>query len=110
MNRDAGGHAGRFAARVLDVVRRIPPGRVATYGDVAGFAGRPRAARPRAAAGEPSGFVFEEIAENLLAQNKGDEARPWFAKAWEALSKEAWLVKSAPERIARIRELSHQSD
>jgi O-6-methylguanine DNA methyltransferase len=34
-----------FAARVLSVVRRIPPGRVATYGDVAAMAGRPRAAR-----------------------------------------------------------------
>jgi O-6-methylguanine DNA methyltransferase len=30
---------------VLAVVRRIPPGRVATYGDVAAFAGRPRASR-----------------------------------------------------------------
>src|SRR5215475_11926880 len=34
-----------FAYRVLTVVRRIPPGRVATYGDVASMAGRPRAAR-----------------------------------------------------------------
>jgi O-6-methylguanine DNA methyltransferase len=30
---------------VLAVVRRIPPGRVATYGDVAELAGQPRAAR-----------------------------------------------------------------
>jgi methylated-DNA-[protein]-cysteine S-methyltransferase len=30
---------------VLAVVRRIPPGRVATYGDVAELAGRPRAWR-----------------------------------------------------------------
>jgi O-6-methylguanine DNA methyltransferase len=29
----------------MSVVRRIPPGRVATYGDVAVLAGRPRAAR-----------------------------------------------------------------
>ena len=35
----------RFATRVLSVVRRIPPGRVATYGDVAAMAGRPRAWR-----------------------------------------------------------------
>jgi O-6-methylguanine DNA methyltransferase len=35
----------RFAARVLATVRRIPPGRVATYGDVAAIAGRPGAAR-----------------------------------------------------------------
>ena len=34
-----------FAARVLSLVRRIPPGRVATYGEVAAMAGRPRAAR-----------------------------------------------------------------
>jgi methylated-DNA-protein-cysteine methyltransferase related protein len=34
-----------FRARVLAAVRRIPPGRVATYGDVAGLAGSPRAAR-----------------------------------------------------------------
>src|SRR5438132_12723509 len=35
----------RFASRVLSVVRRIPPGRVATSGDVAALAGRPRAWR-----------------------------------------------------------------
>jgi O-6-methylguanine DNA methyltransferase len=37
--------ASRFTARVLGVVRRIPHGRVATYGDVAALAGRPRASR-----------------------------------------------------------------
>ncbi len=37
--------ASDFTARVLSIVRRIPPGRVATYGDVARRAGRPRAAR-----------------------------------------------------------------
>ena len=35
----------QFTARVLSIVRRIPPGRVLTYGDVAALAGRPRAAR-----------------------------------------------------------------
>jgi O-6-methylguanine DNA methyltransferase len=34
-----------FTSRVLAIVRRIPPGRVATYGDVAALAGRPRASR-----------------------------------------------------------------
>jgi O-6-methylguanine DNA methyltransferase len=34
-----------FADRVLSVVRRIPPGRVASYGEIATLAGRPRAAR-----------------------------------------------------------------
>jgi O-6-methylguanine DNA methyltransferase len=34
-----------FTRRVLSAVRRIPAGRVATYGDVAAAAGRPRAWR-----------------------------------------------------------------
>ena len=34
-----------FTTRVLSVVRRIPVGRVATYGDVAAAAGSPRASR-----------------------------------------------------------------
>jgi len=34
-----------FVHRVLGVLRRIPPGRVTTYGDVARLAGRPGAAR-----------------------------------------------------------------
>ncbi|HEY1911607.1 MAG TPA: methylated-DNA--[protein]-cysteine S-methyltransferase [Vicinamibacterales bacterium] len=35
----------RFAAKVLSIVRRIPPGRVAAYGEIAQLAGSPRAAR-----------------------------------------------------------------
>jgi O-6-methylguanine DNA methyltransferase len=34
-----------FERRVLAVVRRVPVGRVTTYGEVARLAGRPRAAR-----------------------------------------------------------------
>jgi O-6-methylguanine DNA methyltransferase len=34
-----------FRRRVMTIVRAIPAGRVATYGDVAAMAGRPRAAR-----------------------------------------------------------------
>jgi O-6-methylguanine DNA methyltransferase len=34
-----------FTTRVLSLVRRIPAGRVATYGDVAEAAGHPRAGR-----------------------------------------------------------------
>ena len=37
--------AKNFRARVLAAVRRIPPGRVSTYGDIAALAGSPRAAR-----------------------------------------------------------------
>jgi methylated-DNA-[protein]-cysteine S-methyltransferase len=34
-----------FTRRVIAAARRIPPGRVATYGDLARLAGRPGAAR-----------------------------------------------------------------
>jgi methylated-DNA-[protein]-cysteine S-methyltransferase len=34
-----------FTRRVLAAVRRIPPGRVSTYGDIAAVAGAPGAAR-----------------------------------------------------------------
>lgn len=37
--------ASEFTGRVLSAVRRIPPGRVATYGDIAALAGKPRASR-----------------------------------------------------------------
>lgn len=37
--------AAAFSTRVLAIVRRIPVGRVATYGDIAALAGHPRAAR-----------------------------------------------------------------
>src|SRR5687768_2279719 len=37
--------ATEFQRRVLSIVRRIPAGRVATYGDIAELAGAPRAAR-----------------------------------------------------------------
>ncbi|MFI5178903.1 MAG: MGMT family protein [Vicinamibacterales bacterium] len=34
-----------FTRRVLNLLRRVPPGRVITYGDVARLAGRPGAGR-----------------------------------------------------------------
>lgn len=40
-----GAGSASFAARVMSVVRRIPVGRVATYGDIAALAGSPRAHR-----------------------------------------------------------------
>jgi len=73
-----------FRARVLSVVRRIPVGRVATYGDVAELAGAPRAARavgtvmrgcrdPRvpchrviAAGGGLGGYTFLHLKRDLL--------------------------------------------
>lgn len=45
MSASAHGSLSEFRARVIRAVRRIPTGRVATYGDVARAAGRPRAWR-----------------------------------------------------------------
>lgn len=51
------------------------------------------------------GFVWEEIAELLLALCKKEEARPYFRKAFDALSADEWLTKNEPARIARLKEL-----
>ena len=54
----------------------------------------------------PDGFVFEEIAECLSALGRGEEARPWFRRAWERLSADRWLPEREPERLERLRRLS----
>lgn len=57
-----------------------------------------------AAAGSPDGFVFEEIAECLLVLGRGEEARPWFARAHAELTQDPWLVEAEPQRLARLLE------
>lgn len=54
---------------------------------------------------EPDGFVCEEIGECLLAQGKADNAKPYFAQAYELLSKDEWLKRDEPKRLERLREL-----
>ena len=61
-----------------------------------------------AATGEPDGYVFEEIAENLLAQQRGDAARPYFAKAWQLLSADTSLDRPDEAHLARLERLSRQ--
>jgi tetratricopeptide (TPR) repeat protein len=53
-----------------------------------------------------SGFVFEELAECLLIKNSHDEAKKYFRKAYETLSKDIWLQANAADRLWRLRELS----
>lgn len=55
--------------------------------------------------GEVDGFVYEEIGECLLALQRGEEAKPYFAKAFEVLSKDEWLVENEPDRIMRLKQL-----
>ncbi len=65
-----------------------------------------RLARETAAAGEPEdGYVAEEIGECLLTMDRGNEARPHFARAAALLGTDAWLAGHEPDRIARLRRL-----
>jgi tetratricopeptide (TPR) repeat protein len=50
------------------------------------------------------GYVFEEIAECLLALNQPAEARAYFARAYEVLSKDSWLAANEPKRLARLQQ------
>ena len=65
-----------------------------------------RLEREFAADGQPDGFVFEEIGENLLAQGKGADAKPWFAKAHATLSQDTSLDRPDDQHLARLLELS----
>jgi tetratricopeptide (TPR) repeat protein len=55
--------------------------------------------------GEQDGYVYEEIAECLAALGRDDDARPYFAHAYEALSRDPWLAESEPARLERLRTL-----
>lgn len=54
-------------------------------------------------AGSVDGYVFEEIAENLEALGKIEEARPYFEKAFQALCKDEWFVKNETARLASLK-------
>ena len=56
-------------------------------------------------AGEPDGYVHEEVAECLLATGRAGEARPQFARAYELLSKDPWFVADEPGRLGRMKRL-----
>ena len=56
-------------------------------------------------AGENDGFVLEEIGECLLALDRQQEAKPYFAKAYNLLSQDPWLTEKEPERLQRLKEL-----
>lgn len=54
---------------------------------------------------ESDGYVYEELGECLLALKRSEAAVPYFAKAYELLSKDIWLVRDEPSRLQRIKEL-----
>ena len=55
---------------------------------------------------EPDGYVFEEIAEIYLVKNEPAKAKPYFAKAVEALSKDTWFAENEGDRLSRMRQLA----
>lgn len=55
--------------------------------------------------GTSDGFVFEEVAECLYALGRLDEARPYFGRAYQELSKDGWLVDNESERMDRLNRL-----
>lgn len=55
---------------------------------------------------EEDGYVHEEIAECLLAQGKANDAKPYFKRAYDLLSKDIWLQKDEKARLERMNELS----
>jgi tetratricopeptide (TPR) repeat protein len=56
--------------------------------------------------GVDDGYVHEERGECLLALCRADDARLAFARAYELLSADEWLVENEPDRLARLRDLS----
>jgi len=53
-------------------------------------------------AGWKSGFVYEEIAECLVLLGREEEARDWFAAAYDELSKDP-SVANDRDRLARLK-------
>lgn len=92
-----------FTTRVLGVVRRIPPGRVATYGDIARLAGRPGAARAVgnimrqarrrdvpyhrvvAAGGRIGGYGGNELLKRSLLMAEGVPVAGWRIRTFDKL-------------------------
>jgi tetratricopeptide (TPR) repeat protein len=58
-----------------------------------------------ATAPKPDGYVFEEIAECLLALDRPEDARAYFARAWEQHRNDPWFPPTDPARLQRIKEL-----
>jgi tetratricopeptide (TPR) repeat protein len=53
-----------------------------------------------------TGYTYEELGECLLLQGKKDEAQPYFARAYQVLSQDEWLVANEAPRLERLRELA----
>jgi len=57
---------------------------------------------------EPNGYVYEELGEIYLLQDKKEESKIHFAKAYELLSKDIWMQSNEEARLNRILKLSEE--
>jgi tetratricopeptide (TPR) repeat protein len=58
------------------------------------------------AAGKKDGYVYEELGECLHTLKREEDAKKYFALAYEELSKDPWLEKNEAERLERLKKLS----
>lgn len=67
-------------------------------------------AAEHAAAGTADGYVWEEMAENLAALGRMEEARPYFGQAYAELVQDTWLVEHEPDRLASLQARAASAD
>ncbi len=54
---------------------------------------------------EQDGYVFEELGELYLIKNQNNEAKKYFAQAYDLLSKDIWLSENEKDRLDRLKKL-----
>jgi len=55
--------------------------------------------------GKPSGYVYEELGEDLFVLGHSAEARRYFALAYKHLSRDPWVAADEPDRLERLKQL-----
>ena len=58
------------------------------------------------ASGNEDPYVIEEVAENLHALGRAQEARPFFARAHAGLNGDHWFRANEPQRLARLAKMA----
>jgi len=56
--------------------------------------------------GEEDGYVYQEIAEDMMILGQQQDAARYFGKAYATLSRDPWIVKRDAVLLARLKQLS----
>ena len=62
------------------------------------------------ASGESDGYVYEELGECYLALGEGQVAQPYFARAYQLLRQDEWLVSQEGPRVERLKTLGNAAE